>query len=577
MTNSQTDLLNPRTRRLIVVMFAVLVGLSFFARHVAGRALEGTSYNALVFNVQELTSKNPASFIRQPNNLVWDETFAYARYTQQVERGDWFGNTFQSYADYAQAGSERATPHYPFFFDRGGVFLLGLLMKLTGDVSGAFALADLIFPLLLALCAVLFCLQLRPSLSFALLASACFIWFNWSDSATWLAALRDSSVGDGMVFSRTPYPQLAIVTFLLFALVLLRVQRAPGLGWTILLAFVIALNAVTYVYSWILALAIVAVPPVLFVIKGPLALRVERNFVFACLGALGVSLILSAPVWGAYLLAPDIAHDLVTRFADEQVNTPDAFLRTAVLIGFTVPLVLPWLKNMKSRVFWLAFWVGAIVAYNQQLVTTMDVQISHYPPYYFGTFAMIYLIDLALAIWERVAPRLYSVVSSRALPVLAGMIVIGGFVAITWRMVSLARVQADYNRTDASLVELVSTLNHTNGDYVILTTDNYLNLLLPAYVKQRFVLPVFTDPMTNAEIAQMQDAAAHLLGYTDWHTWLTSTHGPAPNTQPVRGKWELDPNRVIFVVNRQRENRNPTNFAKTLLVSQDYLVGIAPQ
>lgn len=577
MTNSQTETLNPRIRILIVAMFVVLVGLSFFARHLAGRALEGANYNALVFNAAALSPKSPAAFMHAPNNLLWDETLAYARYVQQIERGDWFGNTFQSYAAYTQPGSAQATQHYPFFFDRGGLFPLALLSKLTGDVSRAFALADLIFPLLAALCAVWFCLQLRPSLSFALLASACFVWFNWSDSATWWGILREGGIDDGMVLSRTPYPQLAIVTFLLFATALLRAQQSPTLKWANLLALAIALNAFTYVYSWTLALAVVAILPILFVVKNPLGLRLERNFVLVCLGALAASLILSAPAWLAYLLAPEIAHDLVTRFAQEPVNTPDSIMRTLVLVVFAIPLLLPWFKNMTSRAFWLAFWIGGIVAYNQQFVTGTEVQAGHYPPYYFGTFAMIYLLDLALAIWERVAPKSYSVLSARVLAILAGVAVLGGFVAITWRMVSLARVQAEYNRSNASITELVTTLNQVDGDYAVLTTDDYLTPLLPAYIKERFVLPSTTDPMTNAELTLQQDAAAHLLGYADWKAWVKNDHAAPPKTQSTGTAWELDPKRVIFVVNRNRPDHNPTSFAKTLLNSQDFVVGIEPQ
>lgn len=577
MAAAQTDAGNGRTRWLIIGMFALLVGLSFFARHVAGIAMAGSGYNALDFNVAALTANNSGSFMFQPNSLLWDETYAYARYAQQLGRGDWFGNTFQTYAGYAREGSPAAVAgHYPFFFDRAGLLPLAVLTGLTRDVSRAFALADLILPLLLALCAVAFCLQLRPSLAFAVLASACFIWFNWSDTATWLSILRDRSVDDGMVFSRTPYPQLAMVTFLLFAIVFLRLRRTPNVLWAILLALTLLLNALTYIYSWILALAVVAMPLLLFVIQRPLALKVERNFVFCCLGALAASVILSAPAWAAYLLSPDIAHDVVTRFADEPVNTPDLLMRTALLIVLAIPLFLPWLTNMNSRVFWLAFWIGGIAAYNQHLVTGIMVQPGHYPPYFFGTFAMIYLIDLALAVWERTAPISYARAGPRVLPVLAAIVVLGGFVAITWRMVSLARAQADFNRANASMTELVTTLNRIDRDYIVLTTDDYLQRLLPAYVKQRFVLPISNDPMTNREVETVQNAAARLLGYADWKAWESNSR-TGQNEASGQGEWAFDPERVLLVVNRHHPNRAPTDFSNTILKNQDYVVGVAGQ
>lgn len=558
---------------LIVAMFALLVGMSFFARHLAGSALFGTAYNALDWNANGLATKTAGPFTTRPNNLLWDETFGYARYVRQMQRGDWSGNTFETYANYAQAGTAAPAPaHYPFFFDRGGVAAVTLLAQLTGDVSRAFALSDLLFPLLIALLGVLFCLQLRPSLAFALLATACFVWFNWSDSATWLSVLRNNNVPDGMVFSRTPYPQLAMVTFLAFAIVFVRAQKTPTPLWSILLSLTLVLNAFTYVYSWLLALAVTGVTLLLFLIQKPLALEIKRNFFLACAGALAAGLFLSAPVWAAYLMSPDLARDVVGRFAQEEVTTPDILTRTLILIALALPLTLPWLRHMSSRVFWLAFWIGGIAAYNQHLITGIMVQPAHYPPYYMGTFAAIYLIDLALSLWERLTPPLYARWSPNVLTVLAVVVVLGGFAAITWRMANLARVQADYNRMDASTSELVSTLNRLDGDYIVLTTDDYLHRLLPAYVARRFVLPVFTDPLTNDEMTTVQNAAARLMGYADWKAWETNKASTPANT----AGWSLDVNKVLLVVNRHRAEKAPAQFSRVVLENQDYIVGIGP-
>ncbi len=573
MTAEPSNGASTRTYIPLVAMFALLVGLAFFARHVAGSALAGANYNALYFNVAAVTTPKVVASADEPNDLLWDETFGYARYVQQLRRGDWFGNTFQTYARFAAKDSKiQSSAHYPFFFDRSGLVVVWLLTRLTGDVPRAFALADLIFPALVAVCAVAFCLQLRRSLAFAVLAAACFMWFNWSDTATWLGALRDNAAGDGMLFSRTPYPQLAMATFLLFAIGLLRAQKTPNRLWTLLLALALALNAVTYIYSWTLALAATGMMVVLFLIQKPLALQLERNFLFACVGALGASVLLSAPVWIAYVLAPDIARDTVTRFAEERVSTPDLVTRTLVLVVQLIPLLVPWLQNMSSRAFWLAFWLGGIVAYNQHLVTGIMVQPAHYPPYYFGTFAMIYLLDLALAIWERLTPKGYARANARILVPLAVLVALGGFAAITWRNVSLARAQIEYNRTNASMMQLVTTLNQLDGDYIVLTTDEYLHRLLPAYVKQPFVLPILQDPLTNGEVTTIQDSAARLLGYADWNAWEKNK----PSAPPQNVQWGLDASKVIVLVNRHRPNRMPTKFSKTLLENQDYIVGIEP-
>jgi hypothetical protein len=424
--------------------------------------------------------------------------------------------------------------------------------------------------MLLALVGVLFCLQLRPSLPFALLATALFIWFNWSDTTTWLGVLRNAGVSDGMVFSRTPYPQLAMVTFLTFAMVYERARKTPSVRGSLVLALAIGLNALTYVYSWILALAVVVVTLLLYVIQKQLRLGLDRNFAAVCAGALAVGILLSAPVWAAYLLAPDLARDVVTRFASQEVMTPDTLVRTGIMVGLALPLLLPWQSRMASRPFWLAFWLGGIAAYNQHLVTGINVQPAHYPPYFMGTFVAIYLLDLTLALWQSITPGVYERGSYKLLVALAAIVVIGGFAAIVWRMANLARVQAEYNRTDASMVELVRRLNDLDGDYIVLTTDDYLNRLLPAYVKQRFVLPVFTDPLTNDEITTIQDASARLMGYADWKAWQANQ----PSASAEAAEWSLDAEKVLFVVNRHNIGHAPTEFSRIILTNEDYIVGV---
>ena len=574
MNTVQSSASDSRIRWLLVGMFVLLVGLSFFARHYGGLAANANAYTALALNPDAFGGKQPEKFMWKPNNLLWDETAIYARYVQQILRGDWFGNTFQAYQASAADNAPAEPARYPFFFDRAGPFLVAALAQLTGDVARAFALADFLFPLLIALTGAVFCLQLRSSVAFAVWATALFVWFNYSDTVTWLRVLSDASVPDGMVFSRTPYPQVAVITFLLFGIAFLRAQRTPNFLYGFLLAAAIALNAWTYIYAWLLALAVTAMLPVVYLLNKPLALDLDRKFVLTCLGALGASFILSAPLWLAYVWSPQVARDVVSRFAAEPVALSDSVLVNGLLVAFVALLLLPPLRVMRSRAFWFAFWLGGLLAYNQNVITGVEVQPSHFTPYFFGTFAMIFLADLALAVWQGLFGASYRAWSNRVLIAFAVVFAVGGFAAITWRNLELARVQTAYNRTSANWNELVNALNQLPPDAVVLTTDDYLQNVLPAFVKRRFALPVFQDPLTNDEIARLQNASARVLGYPDWK--MLQANKPPPKSLAPFADWAFDSDKVYVVVNRQRAGRNPTEFSKTIFTNQDFLVGVGP-
>src|SRR5262252_4423532 len=128
---------------------AFLLSLSFFARHAAGIAISGNQYTPLVYNSANLSSQSSVDYSFKPDDALWDETRGYARYTQEVLRGEFLGANGASFNPYLAEGTLPSTSWYR---DRLGPVILALVASMFGgSVPDAFAFADLAFPFGIAL------------------------------------------------------------------------------------------------------------------------------------------------------------------------------------------------------------------------------------------------------------------------------------------------------------------------------------------------------------------------------------------------------------------------------------------
>lgn len=234
------------SRIIPFAVVAVILSLSFFARHIAGMVYTHFQYSCLVYNPRSVRESPPVDYDFLPDPVSWDETRAYARWTNEILRGEWGGPSMSSFAPFLTTN----VPPQPLWWrDRLGPAVLAGMAKLPGsDVQKAFLIADFIFPFGLALSLLSLSWEIRPSISFAVTATCLVTAFNWQDVLNLLYFIRGARQSEA-TFLRTPYPQFSGILLCLFLISLIRLLRTPRFGNALVFALLSYLNFLTYFYS----------------------------------------------------------------------------------------------------------------------------------------------------------------------------------------------------------------------------------------------------------------------------------------------------------------------------------------
>jgi hypothetical protein len=566
------------SKAAIILLIALAIGFSFVWRHVFAVHLLGRDYNPFVYNAKALRvvdSQEYGRYYWKPDAVAWDETYTYARYTQQVLRGDLLGNTVRTANDLLGITSG-TQGHWIFFFDRLGPCLMGALAYAVGDVRRAYIVADMLFPAVLAVLLILFCLKLHSSLKFALFATALFVWFNWSDVLGLWRMVLYGQIDSEVTFLRTPLPQVSGILLLCYLCVLYSLLNKPTFRLTMLLTVIIVLNFAVYVYSWTFVVCMLCAAVTMHHAAPHATWSISRRASLFVAIALGAGSVIALPIWGPFVWASGTLNDLATtgRFGGEMSHWPD-LKWTLILSLIIAPAFHPRMSEWRSRTLWIPFWIGALIVINSHMVSGRRTQPHHWVAYYFEPFFMIYCADLLWHIFPRIKTLPWMPKSRRrALWLFVILVSVLGFAQEIIRLSVAAAAQAEYNRKDRNFEELVITLDNLDKSLVILTIDPYLRELLPGYVQQRFLLPQWTDPLTNQESAALREYAARLLGYGSWTEMNGQPSVPtlAENAPRVR---EMTPNarQVICVKNRHGRASSRIELATTILLNEDFEVG----
>jgi hypothetical protein len=446
-------------------------------------------------------AKAAPKYLHSFDHFLVDETLAYARYTQEILRGEWLGASLDTYQPYLAAGSAAGSGWYR---DRLGPGVLALLAAAFGaSVPAAFIAADFLFPALAAFCLLLLSRHFFSSLAGGVAAASLVLWFNWLD----LVSLRDLVWGApqfGSIFLRTPYPQLSTPIFVLFLLALVGLRRRATIGRAALVAGALALNFYTYVYSWSFALAVMAAWLILLAIPqtaGQSAGGQSRGRLAAlAAGSTLAAVVAAAPVWSPLLAPSQAIFDSFRRVGGDFTHRPE--LTIAPLCAAALGLaVVATFRGWSSGWFWMTYWLAAVAATNQQVLTGRVMQPFHYFIYYIEPFAMLYLCDLAAWVSSR-RP------AARLAPALAVAAVAAGVAVSLWRHDRDLRLNGFLHTADAPFRELVAFLGQPSlGQFAFLTNDPFLDTVLPAYVRQKPLRPWIMDPLSNRELEALETTA----------------------------------------------------------------------
>lgn len=554
-----------RHRTAVLCVVSLLIGLSFFVRHIAGILYTHSEYSCLVYNPKSIRETPPARYDFLPDDVSWDESRAYARWTNEVIRGELGGATLGSFAPFLTS----SVPQQPLWLrDRLGPMILAEMARLPdSDVRTAFLAADLIFPVGAALALFVLCWEMRPSVWYGIAATSLVLFFNWQDVLNFLAFLRGARQNEA-IFLRTPYPQFSMIVFCLFLWSLLRLVKNPTLSRGLLFVALLDLNFFTYFYSWTYALmfagsgllllgAVTAVPGLNLDLVSP---EQGKRAFLSLLTAMGLGFVLAFPVWLGIIRKNPAAHDDFLRLGGTFGHAPELRYTIALVICL---LALLWWKDCpwKNRWFAMAFLLASFFVLNIQVVIGKTIQPAHWTGYYIQPIFLILLADLlwTVASWE----------NRRVLPcAIAIVLLTSGVVENVYKLSIGARQSVDFNRRDPDFEQVLELFRQPAlRSYGFLSNDAYVSTVLPAFVTQKPLLPWYMDPETDGELASLQRAAAQALD---------SRSSSAVAATAAAPMLTLRTDKILFVLNLHRPFSDSLVANRRVLLRNDDFLVLAP-
>lgn len=557
--------------RQILVFCAVslLIGCSFFFRHITGMLYTRFQYSCLVYNPKSVRENPPAKYDFMPEDVSWDETRWYGRWTNEVLRGEWSGADLESYSAFLTSPVLRQ----PLWLrDRMGPLILAGIARLPGsDVRTAFLAADLLFPIGIALSLMFLSWELRPSMSFAVAATSLIMFFNWQDVLNFIAFLRGARQNSA-IFLRTPYPQLSMILFALFLLSLVRLVRKSSLAASLCFGIFLTMNFLTYFYSWTYALMLIGTTGLLLLTAALFpslelptpSIKNLRHIFTTLVGATVVSLLLTFPVWEGIITKNSVVHATFLRSSGLLGHRPE--LKYSSLLLMLLVLLLLW-RSCPWANRWIAvvYLSASLLVMNIQVITGKTIQPGHWAAFYIQPLFLLFLIDL---LWELNRGK------HRTLGrMVAAILLAAGILTSVYKLSIGARQAIDFNRRDPAFEQLLSLLQQPRlRDYGFLSNDDYVNSVLPAFVIQKPLWPLYHDPLTDAQLASLKMASERSLesgSIPDLVSNSQTPRGPIPPSPVLT----FQTDRIIFVLNRHLSFSDSllTN-RRVLLQNQDFLV-----
>jgi hypothetical protein len=534
-------------------LFAAFAGVSFCFGHLAGLFYNGRSYTPLVYDRSVLPEGAP-QYLYKLDHVLWDEATAYARYTQEILRGELSGKNLASYQAYITGAAVRS-PRW--CRDRGGPLLLaGLALLFSGNVPAAFIAADFLFPALLTFSALLLCRKFFEDPPLGALGASLVVWWNAWDLIG-LLYFHWGAPHYGPIFVRTAYPQVSAIFYVLLLLAMIRLRDHPGPGGAAWLAAALALNFYTYVYSWSFGMAVIAAWLALLAlpVTGPMAAGgcMRRRTALWLAAAALAALLASFPAWLPAIARPAAVQDSFVRLGGEATHQPEwemlvvggVFLGAAFFAGR---------RGWKRSWFWMVFWLAAAAAMNQQVITGIRIQPFHYLPNFIGPLAPLFLWDL---VWWRAGGSLLR--ARRRAYALAACAALLGFGQCAWRLARPMREDRWFHQIDRNFAEVLELLRTPSlRDCGFLTNDPFLNEILPAFVVEKPLDPWRMDPLSNREMDALHHAAAAVLG--------------EPGVHESGLPYRLERRKTLLILNRHRRIDAHPAACQILLSNEDFLV-----
>lgn len=547
----------------VLVGIAFLIGLSFFARQVVGIEISGKNYTPLVYNASSLSTQFPvkSDYNFKPDDILWDETRAYARYTQEILRGEYLGANSASFNPYLTQGS---LPENFWYRDRLGPIILALIAKGLGggSVSNAFIASDFIFPFCIALTLLVLCRRFFGfTLAFSVMATASVMWLDWNN----LLHLRDifwGGIPDGATLLRTPYPQFSFLSFLLFVMALMNFHRQASRAALVFLATTLLVNFYMYFYVW----TPVVVMACLYAFinshtqSATHLLNSKPKYKYFLWATLSIAIAFSFPVWESLLISGgNVFKDSFLRVFGSFTHHPE-WRQSLLVLPFLLLAAILKKSFWPTRWVWIIFFTSSLIVLNQQVITGKINQPGHWTGGLIEPFTVLFLFDIAFHFLRR------NQVLRKSMSAITILLIFAILIQIYYVSYVGAKVAAPYNRIDTQFSELIAFMNKPERRaYGFLSNDPYLQTILPAYLIQKPLMPWYNDPLSNKTIASIDTALSLQFG---------KFIGILPYTGDHPSSLKFNENKVLLVLNRRLKTYSSLHQCQILFENNDFIVSI---
>ncbi|MCX7121861.1 MAG: hypothetical protein NTZ67_08875 [Gammaproteobacteria bacterium] len=547
---------------------AFIIALSFFARQIVGIAISGKNYTPLVYNSLSLSTQLPAKtdadYSFKPDDILWDETRAYARYTQEVLRGEFLGANANSFNPYLTQGS---FPKDFWYRDRLGPIILAVMTRGLGDsVSNAFIASDFIFPFLIAFSLLVLCRRFFGfTLFFSVMATASIMWLDWNS----LLHLRDIFLGqvpDGLTLLRTPYPQFSFLTFTVFILALMNFNSKASRSSLVFLMSSLIINFYMYFYVWTMVIVMMCLYAIANsnIKLAKYLLASKQKYKYMLWLAIIVAIILSFPVWEKLLIgdAGNVFKDSFQRVFGQYTHQP-CWHMSFMILPFLVISFCIRTSSWPTRWVWVLFFLSSLIVLNQQVITGKLNQPGHWTGSLIEPVIILFLFDLVFRFLRNnhILRKCISVITIFFIVTIGMQIYYVAWIG--------AKVAAPYNKLNSSISGVISFMGRSElNSYGFISNDPYLRTVLPAYVIQKPLLPWYNDPLSNNNINSIETALSEQFG---------KYIGYFPTTISSSRKLRFNRRKVLIVLNRHLMTYSGLLQCQILFENRDFIISTPVQ
>ena len=274
--------------------------------------------------------------------------------------------------------------------------------------------------------------------------------------------------------------------------------------------------------------------------------------------------LLTFPVWAVIVAKNPAVQALFIRNFGTLGHHPE--LKYSSLLLVLLVVLLLW-RNSRWANRWLAvvYLASSLLVMNIQVITGKTTQPAHWAAYYIQPLFLLFLLDFLWTLKAENHRILWQIV--------AVILLAAGILTNVYKLSIGARQAIDFNRRDPAFEQLLSLLQQPRlRDYAFLSNDEYVNSVLPAFVTQKPLWPLFLDPLTDAELASLKMAAERTLGSGSIPNLVSNPQTQSGSIEPAP-VFTFKTERIIFVLNRHVlfSNSLLTN-RRVLLQNQDFLV-----